>query len=484
MILTELIRGMETEYIKGNIKIEISGVAHDSRKVSQGSVFVCIDGTKTDGHDYIPQALEKGAAALVVQKDVEVPEGITVVRVQDTRYALAFISDAFFRHPSGSFKLVGITGTKGKTTTSYMVKSILEAAGKKTGLIGTLGTKIGDRAIYTQRTTPESYELQSVFAEMVDEGVEEVVMEVSSQGLALNRVSCCEFDIGVFTNFSKDHIGQNEHASMEEYLEAKMKLFRMCKKGIVNIDSENAQKVISGAECPVITTGISNTADIMAEDIVLHSRSVEFKAVTPWFSGKVKVNIPGRFSVYNALAAIGVCGMLGVGFEAVQKGLEKVQVPGRAELVPTGRDFSVIIDYAHTPDSLENILTTVKDYVRGRLISLFGCGGDRDNTKRPMMGEISGRIADFTVITSDNPRTEAPGAIIDQIEEGIKKTEGKYIKIVDRREAIKYALANAKTDDIIVLAGKGHETYQDFGDRTIHFDEREVVSELLAELFN
>jgi UDP-N-acetylmuramoyl-L-alanyl-D-glutamate--2,6-diaminopimelate ligase len=318
---------------------------------------------------------------------------------------------------------------------------------------------------------------------MADEGVEEVVMEVSSQGLALKRVSCCEFDIGVFTNFSKDHIGPNEHSSMEEYLEAKMKLFKMCKKGIVNIDSESAQKVIDNAECPIITMGIGKDADIKAEEILLHPRSVEFKAVTPWFSGRIKVNIPGRFSVYNALAAIGVCGMLGVGFDAVSKGLENVQVPGRAELVPTGRDFSVIIDYAHTPDSLENILTTVKDYARGRVISLFGCGGDRDNTKRPIMGEISGRIADFTIITSDNPRTEVPEAIVDQIEAGMKKTDGKYIKIVDRREAIRYALENAGSEDVIVLAGKGHETYQTFKDKTIHFDEREVVSELLAELY-
>ena len=483
MLLNELIRGMDTEYIKGNVKIEISAVAYDSRKVKQGTVFICIDGTKADGHDYIPQALENGAVAIIVQKDVLVPEGISVVRTPDTRHALAFVSDAFFRHPSGSFKLIGVTGTKGKTTTTHMIKAILEAAGKKTGMIGTLGTKIGDRAIHTERTTPESYELQSVFAEMMDEGVEDVVMEVSSQGLALKRVSCCDFDIGVFTNFSKDHIGTNEHSSMEEYLEAKLKLFRMCKKGIVNIDCEDAQKVIDGAECPILTTGIFKDADIRAEDIVMLPRSVEFKAVTPWFTGRVKVNIPGRFNVYNALAAIGVCGMLGAGIDSVVKGLEGVQVPGRAELVPTGRNFSVILDYAHTPDSLENILSTVKDYAQGRIIALFGCGGDRDNSKRPIMGEISGRIADFTIITSDNPRTEIPEAIIEQIEAGMKKTDGKYTKIVDRREAIKYALANAKSEDVIVLAGKGDETYQIFKDKTIHFDEREVVSELLAELF-
>lgn len=483
MLLAELIKGLDTDYTKGSLKIEIAGVAYDSRKVVKDTVFVCIDGTKTDGHDYIPQALQNGASAVVVQKDVQVPEGITVIRTQDTRYALAYISDAFFRHPSGCFRLIGVTGTKGKTTTTYMIKSILEASGKKTGLVGTLGSKIGDREIHTDRTTPESYELQAVFAEMLDEGAQEVVMEVSSQGLALKRVSCCEFDIGVFTNFSEDHIGPNEHASMDEYLNAKIKLFKMCKKGIVNIDSSSAQKVIDGAECPILSMGINNAADIKADNLELLPRSAAFDVTSPWYSGKVNVNIPGRFTVYNALAAIGVCGMLGIDFEAVKKGLESVQVPGRAEIVPTGREFSVIIDYAHTPDSLENILSTVKDYARGRVISVFGCGGDRDRTKRPVMGGISGRIADFTVITSDNPRTEVPESIVDQIEEGITKTNGKYIKIVDRREAIKYALANAAKDDVVVLSGKGHETYQEFGYGKIHFDEREVVSELLKELF-
>lgn len=483
MLLAELIKGLDSDYTKGSLKIEIAGVAYDSRKVVKDTVFVCIDGTKTDGHDYIPQALQNGASAVVVQKDVQVPEGITVIRTQDTRYALAYISDAFFRHPSGCFRLIGVTGTKGKTTTTYMIKSILEASGKKTGLVGTLGSKIGDREIHTDRTTPESYELQAVFAEMLDEGAQEVVMEVSSQGLALKRVSCCEFDIGVFTNFSEDHIGPNEHASMDEYLNAKIKLFKMCKKGIVNIDSSSAQKVIDGAECPILSMGINNAADIKADNLELLPRSAAFDVTSPWYSGKVNVNIPGRFTVYNALAAIGVCGMLGIDFEAVKKGLESVQVPGRAEIVPTGREFSVIIDYAHTPDSLENILSTVKDYARGRVISVFGCGGDRDRTKRPVMGGISGRIADFTVITSDNPRTEVPESIVDQIEEGITKTNGKYIKIVDRREAIKYALANAAKGDVVVLSGKGHETYQEFGYGKIHFDEREVVSELLKELF-
>ena len=481
MVLKDLIKGLNVLSINGLDNMEITGIAYDSRKVRKGYLFVCIDGTTTDGHDFIPQAIENGAAAIVVQKDVKLPEEISIVRTPDTRYALAHISDAFYGHPSGRFKLVGVTGTKGKTTTTFMVKAILESAGKKAGLVGTLGSRIGDRMLYTERTTPESHDLQSLFSEMVDEGVDSVVMEVSSQGLALHRVSCCDYEIGVFTNLTKDHIGPKEHSSMEDYLEAKTRLFRMCKKGLVNNDSEYADEIMKKAECVLLTFGIHKKSDIMAADIVKHPQSVEFKVVTPWFSDRMKVNIPGKFSVYNALTAIGVCGMLGISSEAIKAGLEKVQVPGRAELVNTGRNFSVMIDYAHTPDSLENILSTVKDYAPGRVVSVFGCGGDRDKTKRPMMGEISGRIASFTIITSDNPRTEDPEAIVNDIEEGIRKSGGSYIRIVDRREAIKYALNNALAGDVIVLAGKGHETYQTFKDKTIHFDEREVVAEILDE---
>lgn len=480
MLLRDLIKGLEIEDLEGNMDVDIKGIAYDSRKVRAGYLFVCIDGTTTDGHDYAGQALDNGAAAFIVQKEIALPEGAGVIRTNNTRYALAYVSDVFFGHPSGSFKLTGITGTKGKTTTTFMVKSILESAGQKVGLVGTLGSRIGDRTLYTERTTPESHDLQLLFAEMVEEKVKSVVMEVSSQGLALHRVSCCEYEIGVFTNLTKDHIGPREHSSMEEYLKAKCKLFKMCKKGLVNLDSEFAPEVIREAKCETLTFGIDSAADIRAVDVIKHPQSVEFKAITPWWTENgIKVNIPGRFSVYNALASIGVCGLLGVSPEVVKAGLEKVQVPGRAELVDTGRDFSVMIDYAHTPDSLNNILKTVKDYAPGRVVSLFGCGGDRDRTKRPMMGEISGKIADFTIITSDNPRTEEPSAIVRDIEEGIKRTDGKYVVIVDRHEAIKYALDNAQPGDVVVLAGKGHETYQTFKDKTIHFDEREVVRDIL-----
>ena len=479
MLLAELIRDMNVLDIRGDSNIDIAGMAYDSRKVKKDYVFVCIDGMVTDGHDYVGQALDNGASAFIVQRDLQLPEGLPVVRIEDTRIALAKLSDKFYGHLSGKFKLIGITGTKGKTTTTFMLKAILEASGKKVGLIGTLGTRIGERILFSERTTPESLDLQELFAQMVEEGVEDVVMEVSSQGLALHRVSYCEFETGVFTNLTRDHIGEREHASMEEYLLAKCMLFKICKTGLINLDSEYALRVLNEAQCDTLTFGIDNSADIRAANIKKLPQSVEFDLSSPWYNGRFNVNIPGRFSVYNSLAAAGVSGLLGVTQEAVKAGLEQVKVPGRAELVNTGREFSVIIDYAHTPDSLENILCTVRDYASGRVVCIFGCGGDRDRTKRPMMGEISGRLADYTVITSDNPRTEEPDTIIRQIEEGIKATTGRYTCICDRREAIRHALSEARAGDVLVLAGKGHETYQTFKDKTIHFDEREVVRELL-----
>jgi len=482
MLLNDLIKGLETLETRGNLNTEITGIAYDSRKVKNGSIFVCIDGTKVDGHEFTASAIENGAKALLVQKDVSVPEDIAVVKTTNTRYALAHISDRFFGHPSGRLNLVGVTGTKGKTTTTYMIKAILEKQRQKVGLIGTISNMIGDEVLYTERTTPESYDLQALFSEMLEKNVDTAVMEVSSQGLALHRVSCCQFDIGVFTNISMDHIGPLEHKDFDDYLMAKMKLFKMCKKGIVNIDNKYGGEVIKNAECEVLTLGIDNNADLKAIDIKEHPTSVEFKAITPWFSEDILVNIPGKFSVYNALCAIGVCGLMGVHVDSIKSGLETVSVPGRAEIVDTGRDFTVIIDYAHTPDSLENILTTVRSFAPARLVSLFGCGGDRDKTKRPIMGKISGEIADFTIITSDNPRTEDPDAIIRDIEAGIKDSEARYITITDRREAIRYAILNAQPKDVIVLAGKGHETYQTFKDKTVHFDEREVVKEILEEL--
>jgi len=484
MKLRELIESVEVIGIQGNAEREIKGVTYDSRKALPGYLFVCIDGFTTDGHKYAQQAVDNGACALVVQKNVNIiDEDITIVRVKDSRKALALISSRWFGNPSGSMTLVGVTGTKGKTTTTYMIRSILEKAGRTVGLIGTVANCIGNEKIPARRTTPESYDLQEMFEKMKEKGADTVVMEVSSQGLKLHRVTGCDFDYGVFTNFSKDHIGGFEHPDMEDYFRSKLRLFKMCKKGIVNVDAAYSQRVIDEATCEILTFGIEKPADVRAENITTHSDSVEFDAVTPWFRERIKVSVPGFFSVYNALGSIAVCGLMGVPVDAIREGLMKVQVPGRAEVVPTpGKDFTVMIDYAHTPDSLENILSTVKEFARGRVISVFGCGGDRDRTKRPLMGEVSGRIADFTIITSDNPRTEEPSRILKDIEEGIKKTNGRYVVIEDRTEAIRYAVKNARSGDIIVLAGKGHETYQIFKDKTIHYDEREIVENILKEL--
>lgn len=482
MLLSKLIEGLNAQKVNGTLEIDIDNIAYDSRKTRAGSLFVCIEGTIVDGHKYIADAIENGTKAFLVQKDVEVPEGITTIKVENTRYGLAFVADAFNDHPSTKFNLIGITGTKGKTTTSYMVKAILEAEQHKIGLVGTVANLIGDEVLYTARTTPESLDLQNLFGDMVEKNVDSVVMEVSSQGLELHRVAQCDFDIGVFTNFSRDHIGPKEHATLEDYFNAKAKLFKMCKKAITNIDSPEGRKIKDVATCDVLTYGLSEDADVRATDIDKQTSHTTFKLVSPWGCDIITTNLQGEFNVYNALAAISACCVLGISLDSVKKGLSNVSVPGRLESVPVTGNYTVLIDYAHTPDSLKQVLTTAKDFAKGRVVSLFGCGGDRDRGKRPAMGEISGNLADFTIITSDNPRTEEPDRIIDDIEEGTKKTNGKYIKITDRRQAIKYALENAQDEDVIILAGKGHETYQQFADKTIHFDEREVVAELLSEL--
>lgn len=482
MLLNKLVDGLEIISIKGSLEKEISDIAYDSRKVRKGSLFVCIEGTKMDGHKFIAEAIENGASALLVQQDVTAPEGITTVRVHDTRFGLAFVSAAFFGNPSSKINVIGVTGTKGKTTTTYMIKSMLEAAGQKVGLIGTIQNMIGDEVLYTERTTPESYDLQALFAEMLSKGVQSVVMEVSSQGLELNRVGCTEFATGIFTNLTSDHIGPGEHKDFDEYMRAKAKLFKMCKKGLINIDSPYASGMMENGGCEFFTYGVENDAGIKAYNICKSRSGVEFDVTTPWFAGRIKIGLLGAFNVYNALAAIGACGLAGIPADAIKKGLAAVKVRGRVESVETGKDFSVIVDYAHNALSLENVLISLREFVEGRLICVFGCGGDRDKSRRFEMGEVSGKLSDFTVITSDNPRTEDPLAIMDNIETGIKRTNGQYVKIEDRREAIKYSIQNAKRGDIVLIAGKGHETYQMFKDKTIHFDDAEVVREVLNEL--
>ncbi|NLK68111.1 MAG: UDP-N-acetylmuramoyl-L-alanyl-D-glutamate--2,6-diaminopimelate ligase [Clostridiaceae bacterium] len=483
MELTKLIEGLDILDIQGTTNKQISRIVYDSRRAVPGALFVCVDGFKTDGHKFIQSAIDNGATTFLVQKDVPAIDDITIIKVPDTRYALAHVSAVFFEHPSRDFTLLGITGTKGKTTITYMIKSILEQADQMVGLIGTVANIIGSEKMPAQRTTPESLDLQEVFDNMKYKGADTVVMEVSSQGLKLSRVACSDFDIGVFTNLSEDHIGGDEHPDMEDYLNSKIKLFSLAKRGLVNVDCGYSDRVFESSQCECMTFGISNKADISAQDIVTHADRVEFFVTTPWFSSNVVVSVPGKFSVYNALAAIGVTGMMGIAPEHIVNGLKDIHIPGRAEIVPTpNKPYTVMIDYAHTPDSLRNILQTVKEFVPNRLISVFGCGGDRDRTKRPQMGKISGEIADITLITSDNPRTEEPMDIIKDIEEGIKETDGQYSIIQDRTSAIRHAMKIAQKGDIIVLAGKGHETYQIFKDKTIHYDEREIVKDILESM--
>ena len=472
---------------KGNIELDITGIAHDSRKVKEGYVFVAIKGFETDGHKYIKQAIENGAKVIVIEdiskiNKTDLTDDITIIVAQDTREALAKIACNFYDNPSKKFNLIGITGTKGKTTTTFMIKKVLEAYGQKVGLIGTVANYIGDKSLgESLRTTPESLELQELFAKMLEEKVETVVMEVSSQSLKLHRVDGCDFNIGVFTNFSEDHISEKEHPDMQDYFNSKLKLFDMCKKGYINADDFHVAKIKKlKTNCQIKTYGIDNIADLVAKDITVTNSSVDFKVKIGQRNERVKVGIPGRFSVYNSLAAISVLQNFNGDVEKLKEALLEVRVPGRSELVDNKKELCIMIDYAHSPESLQNILSAVKSYTRGRVISVFGCGGDRDSSKRPKMGEISGNIADFTIITSDNPRTEEPEKIVKQIEEGTKKTKGKYIVIVDRTEAIKHAIKMANKNDIIVLAGKGHETYQEINGEKYPFDEREIIKNIIG----
>lgn len=489
MKLREMLVGLKGLKVKGNLDLEIKKIESNSKTIKKDDLFIAIKGFDTDGHQYIDKAIQNGAIAVMVEegcdlKSLAIPEGITIVMAKDTREALAICSSNFYDNPSRKFKLIGVTGTKGKTTTTFMIKEILEKAGKKVGLIGTIATYVNGKKLKdSDRTTPESLELQKEFAQMVELGVEVVVMEVSSQSLKLHRVDGCEFDMVVFTNFSEDHISPKEHPDMKDYFNSKLKLFEMCKIGMVNADDLYGAKIPKlFSDSNIITYGIDNFANMLAKDITITNSYVDFKVKITDRNERVKTGIPGRFSVYNSLAAICVAQKFGVSPEVVKEALAEVRVPGRSELVNNKKEIPIMIDYAHSPESLQNILQAVKSYTRGKVISVFGCGGDRDNSKRPIMGEISGRIADFTFITSDNPRTEKPEKIVEEIEEGIKKTKGKYKVVVDRTEAIKEAIQMATKRDIIVLAGKGHEPYQEVNGVKNVYDERIIVKKIIDEL--
>lgn len=484
MKLISLLERLEYTCIQGSTDQEVKNVVYDSRKVEEGSLFICIRGAVVDGHKFVPDVIAKGAKVLVVEEKVEAPADVTVILVEDSRYAMAFISAAYFGYPAEKLKTIGITGTKGKTTTTYMVKSILENAGYKVGLIGTIETIIGDIVIPSANTTPESLLVQKYFRQMLDAGCDCAVMEVSSQGLMLHRTAGFQFEIGIFTNIEPDHIGPNEHTSFEHYLECKKMLLRQCKIGIVNRDDEHFEKIIEGHTCTLETYGFSPEADLRAVNPKLVTGkgmlgiSYELDGLLHF---PVEIDLPGKFSIYNSLTAIAICRHFKVTDENIQKALKVAKVKGRIEMVKVSDEFTLMIDYAHNAMSLESLLTTLREYHPHRLVCLFGCGGNRSRDRRFEMGEVSGRMAELTIITSDNPRNEDPQAIIDDIKTGIEKTDGKYVEIIDRKEAIAYAIHHGEPGDIVVLAGKGHEDYQEIKGKKYPMDERVLIQEILDE---
>lgn len=488
MRLTELLSRLDYECLQGSADREISQVVYDSRKITEGCLFICIRGVNFDGHDFAAEAEAKGAAALVVSREVPETAGqdITVIRVEDTRYAMAFISAAYFGYPAEKLKIIGITGTKGKTTTTYLVKSILENAGRRVGLVGTIEVIIGREHIHAGNTTPESYTLQEYFARMVEAGIDTVVMEVSSQGLMLHRTQGFTFELGIFTNLEPDHIGPGEHASFEDYLHCKGLLFQQCRVGIVNGDDAHVDAVLKGHTCRVERYGLKEGNDLRAEEIRLVKKPGELGVafrVRGAMEFDVEVPTPGRFSVYNALAAIAICRHFNVREDDIRRALLSVRVKGRIEMVKVSEHFTLLIDYAHNAMALKSLLTTLREYEPHRLVCLFGCGGNRSKMRRYEMGEISGQLADLTIITSDNPRFEEPQDIIEDIKIGIGRTDGAYVEICDRKEAIRYAIEHGQEGDIIVLAGKGHEDYQEIKGVKYPMDERDLIRDILEENF-
>ena len=479
MDLGKIMENIDFNLINGNIDIEIKEIQYDSRKVKAGDVFFCIEGYNVDGHKYIQNAINNGAVAVVCQKNIEKHLNVTVIKTKDCRKALALSAANYYGHPSRTMKMIGVTGTNGKTTSAFMIKAILEQQGFKVGLIGTIANYIGEKKIHTERTTPESLELHELFRQMVDSKVDYCVMEVSSHSLSLDRVCGIEFNDSIFTNLTQDHL--DFHKTFENYFNAKLKLFKYSKNSIINIDDLYGAKAYSLITRSKLSYGLNNNADIVATDIKMHSRGSKFAIKYKDNYFEIELSIPGNYNVYNALGSIAVCLNQGVDLKSIKLALQNVQVPGRCELVKTDFNlgFEIILDYAHTPDGLENILETVREFTKGRLIGVFGCGGDRDKTKRAIMGKIGTDLCDISIITSDNPRTEDPMLIIKDVVSGIEKQNFEIIE--NRREAIKRAIDIARQDDVIVIAGKGHEDYQVLKDKTIHFDEREVVSEILKE---
>ncbi|MBR2295229.1 MAG: UDP-N-acetylmuramoyl-L-alanyl-D-glutamate--2,6-diaminopimelate ligase [Clostridiales bacterium] len=495
--LNNLLHGTDARIICGDGKKKITAVEYDSRKIVPGALFIAVKGFTSDGHDYISKALELGASAIVVDGNrdnypdeelISMAGDATVIEIRDTRKAMASLSANFYNHPEDRLDLVGVTGTKGKTTITFMIRSILKCAGHDTGLIGTVCNMIGEEKRHSEHTTPESHEIYGLLEEMAEKSFDSCVMEVSSQGLKLDRVYGLRFDCGCFTNLYEDHIAPNEHPDMEDYFNCKMKIFDSSKTAVINSDCERSEDAVAYASerCPVYTFGLTDKSDCYAKNIRKERRNgvtgTVFDLVSPWYEGEIFVALPGKFNVYNALCAICVAGILKIDIDPVREALSTVFVPGRVQSVRNDLDISIIVDYAHNAASLENVVTTLKEYTEGRVITVFGCGGNRSRTRRFEMGEVSGNLSDYTVITSDNPRKEEPVDIIADIVTGIEKTKGLYEIVPDRTEAILRAIEKAKPGDTVLIAGKGHEDYQIFADRTIHFDDCEVASRMASEV--
>lgn len=477
MKLSQILKGINVK--NGLEDREVTDVTQDSRLVKEGSLFVCVKGAAFDGHSVAREMMEKGASGVVVERDLGI-EG--QILVENSRESYSPICANFFSNPADKLKIIGLTGTNGKTTTTFLIKQILENSGKKVGLIGTVQNMICDEIYPAKYTTPDPYELQKLFSMMVDAGCEYCVMEVSSQALAQGRVSGIRFTLGAFTNLTQDHL--DYHKTWENYFNAKRRLFENCDIAVTNADDENGLKIVDGLKFSKLVTYAVNTndADFVAKNVKFKSNGVEYELVGETI-GRCNCPIPGRFSVYNSLCACTCALALGIDFDTVLDSISKSKgVKGRIEVVPTGKDFTIIIDYAHSPDGLENIITSLKEIAKGRVVTLFGCGGDRDKTKRPKMGKIAAELSDFCIVTSDNPRSENPSEIIKDILVGMEGINTPYVVVENRKEAIAYAIKNAKKDDIVLLAGKGHETYQILPTGTIHFDEREAVAEVLAAL--
>lgn len=489
MRLKDWLKELTYQVIQGNLEAEVTDVVYDSRKAAPGVVFICMKGTRIDSHDFIPEVTAKGVRVLVVEKPAEalpaISGDVTVIQVEQAREALALLSAARFDYPLTKMTSIGVTGTKGKTTTTYMIKAILEAAGRKVGLIGTAGAIIGDQTYQTRNTTPESYELQSYFTQMAEAGCEYVIMEVSSQGIKMHRVDGICFDYGLFTNISRDHIGPDEHADFEEYLYYKSQLLNRCRVGLVNKDDAHYDQIIAHRGCKLHTFSLDAESDYRAENI-RYVAEPDFVGVDFLVTGacrlEVRLNIPGKFNVCNGLAAVGVCSLMGIPEDCICHGMEHIYVNGRMEIVHTSKRCTVIVDYAHNEVSMESLLSTLREYHPRRLVCVFGCGGNRSRERRYTMGEVGGRLADLSIVTADNSRYEKVEDIIADIRGSIEKTGGAFIEIPDRREAIEYSIVHAKPGDMIAVIGKGHEDYQEINGVRYPFLDRQVIEEVLKKL--